>query len=170
MAGAEIVFLGYLLSSCSMKRQAGVLPKKIIVNVANFNLNEEAKQFRLSYEIHLIGDSNEDSVVVYDAYFYCGSDQLRSEFKKIVEGGMKVFPKGSLLKEAITSMIQLSFPYIRQALTNMTNDIGGSITIPMIDSRELIENGLEFNRLEKSAQPTKSKKVRTKKESAGSAK
>lgn len=159
MAGAEIVFLGYLLSLCEMKRQVGVLPKKISVNVTNFNLNEPAKQFRLSYEINLISDNNDESKFVYDAYFYCGNDQLRNEFKKMVDDGKKRFSEDSLLKKAITSMIQLSFPYVRQALTNMTNDIGGSITMPIIDSRELIENGLEFNRIENSEQLPHGKKA-----------
>lgn len=165
MATAEIVFLGYFLSSCNMKRQVRILPKKISVKITNFNLNELTKQFSLLYEINLISDSEEVSTVSYEAYFYCDNDRLCAEFKKLVgENGTTVFSQDSELKKAITSMVQLSFPYIRQALSSMTNDIGGSITMPIIDSRVLITSGLEFNRIDNPVQTKQVKKPKKKKQ------
>ena len=170
MNTSNIVFLGYCLSSCQMKRRVAALPKKISVNVTNFNLNEPTKQFSLAYEINLTSDSEEVSTIFYEAYFYCSSDQIRNEFKKLVGNNGAKFSDGTELKEAITSMVQISFPYIRQALTNMTNDIGGAITIPIIDSRVLIESGLEFNRIEKPVKSKPVKKSKTKKTESRSAK
>ena len=84
------------------------------------------------------------SVMQYKAVFNIGNDSFINDFlKKIDNSNYKLQPESN---EFIVLMIQISFPYVRQSLSNLTNDFCETINLPIINANELIEKSLEFKK------------------------
>ena len=136
--------LGYWLSDCNLNRDPFDDISRITVSLTNYELNAESKQFTITYQVQLFSHEGKQSVMQYKAVFNIGNDSFINDFlKKIDDSNYKLQPESN---EFIVLMIQISFPYVRQSLSNLTNDFCETINLPIINANELIEKSLEFKK------------------------
>lgn len=138
-------YLGYTLTKCEWNRISNQFADKIRVGIDNINLNTESREFSISYKFEFIKNNDNVSMMNYQAWFKLIDENLFKSFSDLVSN-----PTDSLsedISNCLLNMVHLSFPFIRQALFNMTNDLRGAINIPLTDSIQLLRGGVEFSRI-----------------------
>lgn len=142
-----IEYRGYMLEDGTINRSANEYPDKIVIGISNFNFNESTKQLSIKYAIRCSLEETEMISLGYRAWFTISSDKFIKEFNERKDSNDVNFSEES--SRLIASAIQISFSYVRQSLSALTNDVAGVINLPIIDAQELMKNNIEFSRIAK---------------------
>ena len=140
----SLAYLGCWLSKCDLNRSPDDDIIKINVSILNLNLNKNTNQFTVTYQFQLISKSENKSVVQYICLFDVNNKPFFDNFIKKIEDDTTELTEEN--KSLILLMLRTSFPYIRQALFSLTNDLCTPINLPISDVKDLLDNGLEFTR------------------------
>ena len=141
----SFTYLGYTLTKCDWKRESNDFSDKIRVGIENINLNSKSNEFSISYKFDFLKGKDIISHITFQSWFRLHDEDLINAFNKLVSNPLEKMP--DILSNSLLMMVHLSFPFIRQSLFSMTNDLRGAINIPITDSVKLLNGGVEFNRL-----------------------
>lgn len=141
----SLIFSGYWLSKCNLNRSPDDEIIKINVSILNLSLNSAGNQFTITYNFQLISQSGNESTIQYISLFTINNQSFSDNFcQKIENGDVKLSDDSNTF---ILLMLQMSYPYIRQAISSLTNDACSVINLPIADVKTLLNNGLQLQRV-----------------------
>ena len=158
MIESIFVYIGSYLQDGIQHRRPGELPEILKLSVSNLDYSTEQKHISITYNIDLLNNNELASHYSFVSIFQINDLEFENAFLTTINSETKVFDDYS--SNILVAMIRFSFPFIRQMVQSMTNDIAGAVLLPLIDASALLQQGLEFQRetKEKSSKVIKKRK------------
>lgn len=137
-------YIGSYLHDGIQHRELNNIPETLKIVIGNIDLNTSEKQVTIMYNIDLLNNDEMVSHYSFFSLFHIEDETFTNSFLNTLHSEQKVFDE--LCSNVLIAMIRFSFPFIRQMVQSMTNDIAGAILLPLIDASVLLQQGLEFKR------------------------
>lgn len=142
MENRLFTLIGYHLESAILFRKP-VPMERIKISIVEVDSGEDkitsfAVLFKLIESLEESEDSFENEIK-FRVIFKINDDSMFLKFNDYFSGNDKDKSKNdSHGNDILAAMVAYIFPYIRQQLNSMTQDHAGPITLPVIDSRNLV--------------------------------
>ena len=136
-------YLGYTLLHANWNRDSNNFYDSIKVFVENVNLNSDISECSLTYNFSFFKNDCMVSEIKYKSWFRLNDEEARHDLTHLIN--QEISTPSQYLKDTLLMMIHISFPFVRQAIFNTTNDLWNPVNIPLTDSRSLLDGGVEFN-------------------------
>lgn len=125
-------FLGFRLLEANYKRTGEGPLKSFGIKIIDSNYVKKDKIHILTTQFSMFFDEDEESTFIFNSGYHINNTNWY----------------GELEKDQIDSLFfSVVFPYIRQKVYSLTDDIRGNVDIPIIDLRQVdLSEGIIFSR------------------------
>jgi len=137
-------YIGSYLQDGVQHRELGNVPETLKISIGSIDLNTHERQMEITYNIELLNGDEIVSHYSFISLFRIVNEEFTDSFVKSVSSKPKAFDE--FCTNMLVAMIRVSFPFIRQMIHSMTNDLAGAVLLPLIDVSVLLQQGLEFTR------------------------
>lgn len=156
-------FLGYNMTKCSLNRKLGELPAKVIIKITNINMSSKTSKLNIDYLVDFVHEDSHISSFEYQTWFSVEDEQFKKCF--VNESKKKNHSYSDEMNQDLKYLLQLSYPYIRESVFSITNDLSGAINMPTFDASVLFQTTAEFTRIPVETKKQTRKRVPSKQKS-----